>query len=301
MPKYQPVFSQIWKDNAFQELSKDGKLLFLYLITNESINNSGIYQMTIKTISQETGIPSKTVLELFTKGSLKNVTYDQENSYVFIHKRRIYSPGGSPEKVKKGIQKEYELSRCSSLWGIFNSLYLGILKGFPNGSGTVPKGFVKGSPTVQDSPSLKEIGNGSPTVPEGLGNPSLPLPLALPIDSNVLLNNKPLKMDIEKRVLDDLIQKSGKKFKPTETNLKIISARLAEEYTEEDLLSVNSNQCREWLGDPKMEKYIRPETIYAKKKIGGYVNNREVSLKQEKTWAEEYEEKKCNQMNLKPR
>ena len=97
--------------------------------------------------------------------------------------------------------------------------------------------------------------------------------------------------DIEKRVLDDLNQKSVKKFKQTETNLKIISARLAEGYTEEDLLQVNSNQCREWMGDPKMEKYIRPETIYAKSKISGYVNNREVAPKKEQTTFEKKRER----------
>ena len=246
MPKYQPVYSHIWKDDCFPELSKDGKLLFLYLITNESINNSGIYPMTIRTIHQETGIPTKIISQLLSNGSMKNVTYDHENGYVFIHKRRLYSPGGNPKQVEKGIQKEFELSKHSFLWDFFDSLYPAILKG---------------------------MSNRCPTVDQGLPNPSIPLPLPLPLEG---LNNnkKPLKIEMRKtavRILEFLNEIAGRNFKPTDANLENIIARLEEKYTEEDCRKVAVNRCESWLKDPKMAEHVNPQTLYRKSKFPKYL------------------------------
>lgn len=249
MPKYQPVVSHIWKDDCFPELSKDGKLLFLYLITNESINNSGLYQVTVKTISQETGIPSKTVLELLANGSIKNVSYDQENSYVFVHNRRRYSPGGNPEKVKIGIQKEFELSKCTFLWKLFDKLYPAILKDLTNCSGTVPKGF--------ENPSIP--------LP-------LPLPLAIPLAKD-LNNNKPLKIEkkvIEERSLEYLNGLIGTKFRPVSTTLGFFSARLKDGATEQDIRDAISHCVNAWGCDPERIQYINPETICRPTKFEKY-------------------------------
>ena len=79
MPKYRPVYTKIWKDRDFLKAGKDAKLLFLYFITNESITNSGIYEIPIKTISVETGIPCSTVEQLLGNRSIKNIEYDLEN------------------------------------------------------------------------------------------------------------------------------------------------------------------------------------------------------------------------------
>jgi len=121
MAIYRPVHIQIWKDPDFEEYKPPMKLIFLYLITNESITESGIYPVTIKTISNETGIPKETVGKLLASG-LKNVSYDHENQIVFVHNFLRYNGGGRPDLLQKSIEKNYRLIR-TPLWTIFQEVY----------------------------------------------------------------------------------------------------------------------------------------------------------------------------------
>lgn len=59
------IHDVIWTDAYFQELSPQHKLLFIYLLTNEHLEISGIYQITPKTIANETGLSN--VPELIQK------------------------------------------------------------------------------------------------------------------------------------------------------------------------------------------------------------------------------------------
>jgi uncharacterized phage protein (TIGR02220 family) len=88
-------------------------------------------------------------------------------------------------------------------------------------------------------------------------------------------NNKPLSgsgKEKEKEILEYLNQKAGKKYKPIPTNLKFISGRLSEGYSPEDLKRVVDCKVKEWKGDPKMDKYLRPITLFNPSKFAGYAN-----------------------------
>lgn len=70
MSKLRSVSTAFWSDPFIEELSPSEKLLYLYFITNEKTNMLGIYEVSIKKISFETGIPSTTVqnaLEAFER------------------------------------------------------------------------------------------------------------------------------------------------------------------------------------------------------------------------------------------
>jgi len=121
MAKYRPIYTIIWKDPDFEKYRPQQKLLFLYLCTNESTTESGIYPITIKTISNETGIPSATVSKLLAN-SLKNIAYDFANSFVFVKKFLKYNGGGRPDLLKKAIEKNYKLHR-TILWNEFIKIY----------------------------------------------------------------------------------------------------------------------------------------------------------------------------------
>jgi phage replication O-like protein O len=70
-------------------------------------------------------------------------------------------------------------------------------------------------------------------------------------------------------ILEYLNEKAAKRYKPTAANLKFISARLAEGFTEQDCLTVIDNKVREWLhGD--MNQYLRPETLFNATKFSQY-------------------------------
>jgi len=122
MATYRPVYINIWKDPTFEGYKPPMKLIFIYLITNESTTESGIYPITIKTISNETGIPIKMVEKLLSNG-LKNVAYDFKNNFIFIKNFLKYSSGGGrPDLLQKSIEKNYK-NFNTPLWNEFMLIY----------------------------------------------------------------------------------------------------------------------------------------------------------------------------------
>lgn len=71
-----------------------------------------------------------------------------------------------------------------------------------------------------------------------------------------------------------LNERAGKSFKATSAKTKsVINARLKEGFTVEDFRAVIDKKCDEWLGDPKMEQYLRPETLFGTK-FEGYLQQK---------------------------
>lgn len=61
MAKLKSISTSIWSDNWFEDLNPTEKLLFIYLLTNEKNNMLGVYEISIKKISFETGINKETI------------------------------------------------------------------------------------------------------------------------------------------------------------------------------------------------------------------------------------------------
>ena len=68
--------------------------------------------------------------------------------------------------------------------------------------------------------------------------------------------------DQAREVIEFLNTKAGRNFRPTRVNLKFIEDRLREGYTLQDCKQVIAMKVREWSGDPKMDQYLRPATIF---------------------------------------
>lgn len=70
MANYRQIHTKIWKDGWFLDLCTEDKLLFIYLFSNERASLAGLYDLPIKVIVFETGIPLeqvKSCLEQFEK------------------------------------------------------------------------------------------------------------------------------------------------------------------------------------------------------------------------------------------
>jgi len=73
-------------------------------------------------------------------------------------------------------------------------------------------------------------------------------------------------------IIDYLNLKTGRNFsKKTDKTKKQINARLKEGFTVEDFKKVINNRCVKWLSDPKMNEYLRPETLFGTK-FESYLN-----------------------------
>lgn len=74
-----------------------------------------------------------------------------------------------------------------------------------------------------------------------------------------------------KEVLDYLNQKAKREYRPVDSNLKLIVARLDEGATVDECKKVIDSKVTEWLNDPKMSEYLRPETLFNATKFAGYI------------------------------
>lgn len=84
--------------------------------------------------------------------------------------------------------------------------------------------------------------------------------------------DKEKEKEIYKEIVSYLNQKTGKHFRDTSDKTKTaIHARLAEGFKLEDFRAVIDKKCADWLGDKKMEEYLRPETLFGTK-FEGYLN-----------------------------
>ena len=80
--------------------------------------------------------------------------------------------------------------------------------------------------------------------------------------------NNPIYVEI----VDYLNAKAGTRYKAsTASTRKLIKARLKEGFAIEDFKAVIDKKCSEWLGNSKMEQYLRPETLFGTK-FEGYLN-----------------------------
>lgn len=61
MSKLRSLNTVIWSDTWFEILNPEAKLLFIYFVTNEKTNMLGVYEISIRKVSFETGISTKNI------------------------------------------------------------------------------------------------------------------------------------------------------------------------------------------------------------------------------------------------
>ena len=85
---------------------------------------------------------------------------------------------------------------------------------------------------------------------------------------------KETKADTEAtEVIEYLNAKTGSSYRATtEANIKPIRARLNDNYTVEDCKRVIDSKVGQWLNNPEMNKFLRPETLFRPSKFEGYLN-----------------------------
>lgn len=69
-----------------------------------------------------------------------------------------------------------------------------------------------------------------------------------------------------------LNEKTGRAFHNTEANKKLIKARLNDGFTKQDFKLVIDYKSAEWKNNPEMQKYLRPNTLFAPSHFDDYLN-----------------------------
>ena len=75
-------------------------------------------------------------------------------------------------------------------------------------------------------------------------------------------------------MIEYLNEVCGTDYKPTsKKTIDLINARLKEGFKVEDFKTVIYKKAKQWVDDPKMCKYLRPETLFSNK-FEGYLNEK---------------------------
>lgn len=77
--------------------------------------------------------------------------------------------------------------------------------------------------------------------------------------------------DESKQILTFLNEKTGKHFREVDASLLIIEARLKSGVDVQACKSLIARKVRDWTPDPKMQGFLRPETLFNKTKFEGYL------------------------------
>ncbi|USS86467.1 conserved phage C-terminal domain-containing protein [Fructilactobacillus cliffordii] len=81
---------------------------------------------------------------------------------------------------------------------------------------------------------------------------------------------------VARKILNFMNKTTGRHYKPTATNLKLIKARMKDGFTFNDFKTVIAKKAEQWGQDTKMQQYLRPATLFAASKFEGYLNEQPV-------------------------
>ena len=123
MAIFRKIHTSFWSDSFISDLDKDKKLFYLYLLTNDRTKQCGIYEITKKQISYDTGYSIDTVskqLEYFTK--VNRIRYNESTNELAIRNWLKYNTSTSP-KVKSCIDKEFSQVKDTVLIEYVKGMY----------------------------------------------------------------------------------------------------------------------------------------------------------------------------------
>lgn len=106
MAIFRKIHTQFWSDPFIQTLSPEKKYFFLYLLTNEKTRQCGVYEISKRSISYDTGYTIDTVsilLEYFIESG--KIMFSEDTNEIAIKNWNKYN-GNASSKVQKLVDEE---------------------------------------------------------------------------------------------------------------------------------------------------------------------------------------------------
>lgn len=122
MGNYYPVYKSIWTSSCFDKLGNNGKLIYLYLLTNNFTTQMGICRVKPSYIATDCSIDEIEVVKILKEmHKLNIIRLWQAENLIFIHKFFRYTKGTikSPITLSKTMLRERELLNKPELWELF--------------------------------------------------------------------------------------------------------------------------------------------------------------------------------------
>jgi DnaD/phage-associated family protein len=106
MSLFRQIQTTYWGDVYVEDLEPEEKLLFLYFLTNEHTRQCGVYEISIRAISNDTGLSKEDVKVIMNRLiEDEKIQYNNANKEIYIVNWLKYNSAKSP-KVASLVDKE---------------------------------------------------------------------------------------------------------------------------------------------------------------------------------------------------
>ena len=147
--KFRKVDVRVWNDEKFMSLSRDGKLVFLFLLTHPSQTMLGAMRASLPGLASELGMAFKefsaALLEIVEHDMVR---FDEKASFVWFPNWLRYNRPESPNVVRSWSKVMPLLPECKLKRELVKKLQVFI--------GGLPAGFREGFREVFGQPSLNQ-------------------------------------------------------------------------------------------------------------------------------------------------
>lgn len=257
MALYRNIHLSFWQDTKVtDDFTPEDRYFYLYLLTNPHTNLCGCYEISVKQMANEMGYDVKKVNKLIDRfSSFHNlIRYSQTEREILIFHWSKYN-WTSSEKFRKPLLQEIQNVKTVSfrehLLKLFNGeiVKYGIDTVYGKEKYGIDTNCIDTTDTVTDADSITDTVSDSETE----------------TDKNRLAEIK--------EIVQYLNDRCGTRYRYQTKGTQVhISARLKEGYTVDDFKTVIDKKFMEWYGTD-MEKFLRPETLFAGK-FESYLNQK---------------------------
>lgn len=284
MRSYGSVHKSFWEDACIQRLSDQAKLLAVYLQTGPHSNMLGCLRLPDGYITEDLGWSNQTVKLAFQQlTEMQFLTRDPQLFWLVVHDFLKWNPIQNPRQGI-GIRKIFNSvpSQSTVLKPLVNGLliygkyfekgFLDDLNSYSHSLETLSEDCVADQEQNQDQDQEQDQDKLLMS-----GKPDMDIPKKLISFSDNQSHHSYKTQAVE--ILDFLNSKVSRAYRPVDTNLKLIMARLKSGATLIQCRQVIAKKAREWKGNPKMCQYLRPATLFNAEKFEQYLG--ELVLPQE--------------------
>lgn len=262
MSKSRTIQTKMWTDTWFEGLDVSQKLLFIYLLTNEKTNMLGIYEISIRKMSFDTGIDKDTINKTLEQFKKDDKIFYKESHIIISNflKNQSYNPNMKKSAINtfnelpnslKGLDKVLDTSDISKAWV---SLYESLGKAYL----MLPKIEVEAKDETK--PEI-EIYNTTPAEAEECVNHSFKNqspPQEKEKEKSSAKKEKEI-FDWDK-LLEFINNNTGRSFKVINKAVRSkYKARLRDGYTKDDIISVITNAPKTEFHKENNCQYCTPE------------------------------------------
>ena len=257
MALYRNIHLSFWQDTKVtDDFTPEDRYFYLYLLTNPHTNLCGCYEISIKQMANEMGYDAKKVGKLIERfSSIHNlIRYARSERELLIFHWSKYN-WTSSEKFRKPLLQEIQNVKTDRFREYLLKLFDGenVKYGIDTVYGKEEYGIntncMDTTDTVTDTDSITD------TV------------------SDAEADTDKSKLTEIKEIVQYLNDKCGTRYRyQTKGTQEHINARLKEGYTVDDFKTVIDKKFEEWHGTD-MEKFLRPETLFAGK-FESYLNQK---------------------------